>query len=454
MYPKENNDMLNAIVVSFYCENKNECRKKAIEKLQERGVIDIKYWLYRERFKAPSFEEISQNVRDAGEYAFIDDDVYEKIRLQMYRFVNIANRWSRSIEWSHYTNMFHLLARYWYSIIKKNNVEILIMNGPPHTILDINLYIVCIGLNLKIICGQFTSFIPDKFAMSKSIDSIGINDFGIIFDYAHQNLEFSFEKELDYMKIIKPVCISDDMLLSDIVKSAIKSISKLSVNKQKISAGIRRIGMRLIRKSLEIEYKKNASIYQVDFDKNAKYVYFPLHLQPEATTDTLGGKYEDQLLAIEAVAKIIPQDWVIYVKENPKQTFYKRGKFFYYRLTSIKKAKLVKNETNTYELIKHCQFVSTITGTVGWEAITGGKNVLIFGAAWYRTLPRVFEYSSDIKVDDIINYSITNEEFEKRYNEFYRHWFTGMGYVGDVNYKKYENDEELYNSLKLAIENY
>ena len=64
------------------------------------------------------------------------------------------------------------------------------------------------------------------------------------------------------------------------------------------------------------------------FDFNCRYVYFPLQLQPEMTTSALGGVYMDQALAIEHLSVILPNDYKIYVKENPKQRNFMRDPYF------------------------------------------------------------------------------------------------------------------------------
>lgn len=159
----------------------------------------------------------------------------------------------------------------------------------------------------------------------------------------------------------------------------------------------------------------NNAVNSVDFDK--KFVYFALHLQPELHTSTLGGIYNDQVLAIEKLSKILPKDFFIYVKEHPQQLFFQRDEYFFRRLKKLKNVKYISSKISTYKLMSKAQFVSTITGTVAWEAVTGGKPSLIFGKAWFRNLHGVFEYSDNLNINEIIDFNVNHEIVEKEYNQ-------------------------------------
>ena len=154
-----------------------------------------------------------------------------------------------------------------------------------------------------------------------------------------------------------------------------------------------------------------------EINLNCEYVYFPLQLQPEMTTSTLGGFYSDQLLAIEQLAKLVPNDCLIYVKENPKQTGRMRSPIFFKRLLCISNVRFLPSYANTYELIDQSQFVSTITGTVGWEAVCRGKNVLVFGLCWYRSMSGVFEYNEDVNYEKIRDHKIDHAKLENEINQ-------------------------------------
>ena len=150
---------------------------------------------------------------------------------------------------------------------------------------------------------------------------------------------------------------------------------------------------------------------EVDFTR--KFVYFPLQLQPEMTTSTLGGCYSDQLLAIEHLSRILPDDSWIYVKENPKQTGAMRGPQFFNRLDRISNLVFLPSYANTYELIEKSEFVATITGTVGWEAICKGKIALVFGKAWYCNLPGAVHFREDLTYEMLLDCKVKHTDLEQ-----------------------------------------
>lgn len=258
------------------------------------------------------------------------------------------------------------------------------------------------------------------------------------------------------MKDTSPVLIASERNLSSVLRN-FKLLKRRKYNLDFLYKGIEKLGYCLVNKKLQSYYDKHRDDMCQRAVYNEKYVYFPLHLQPEMTTDTLGGKFEDQLLAIERLSRIIPSDWYIYIKENPKQTYYKRSKKFFDRMKLIQNIKFVYPDTNSWELTANSQFVATITGTVGWEAITGGKNALIFGNAWYRTLPGVFEYSDKLELEQIMNYKISHCELEDEFNKFVKKTCVGV-IAGEDFYKQYpgfdvnKNNEEVFYSLKTVIE--
>lgn len=125
-------------------------------------------------------------------------------------------------------------------------------------------------------------------------------------------------------------------------------------------------------------------------DYKEKYVVHFLHYQPEATTCPGGDIYVDQKLCVEVLLKNLPSDYKIYVKEHPHQFLrYRIGhagrmRDLYDDLVKDDRVRLISTEEDTFRLIQHAVAVSTITGTVGWEAMVRKKPVIAFGICWYE----------------------------------------------------------------------
>ena len=165
----------------------------------------------------------------------------------------------------------------------------------------------------------------------------------------------------------------------------------------------------------DIAYFEHLSEFeQKPIDLTQKFIYFALQLQPEMTTSAIGQKYRDQVLAIEDLARILPPDIKIYVKENPKQMGFARGPMYFHRLSRIKAVEMMPSYSNTHSLTGAAVAVATITGTVGWEALCKKKRVICFGQPWYSGLPGVLKFDEHTTWHDIQTLSVDHADLEQR----------------------------------------
>lgn len=148
-------------------------------------------------------------------------------------------------------------------------------------------------------------------------------------------------------------------------------------------------------------------------DMARPFVYFPLQFQPEMTTSSLGGRYRDQILALERLAEILPEDHRIYVKENPKQTGKMRSPLFFHRLNRIPQVELMPSYASSPDLLARSVAVANVSGTVGWEAVTAGKPVLCFGAAWWSGAPGVTRYRPGLTFGEVLDNTPDRAEVER-----------------------------------------
>ena len=139
-----------------------------------------------------------------------------------------------------------------------------------------------------------------------------------------------------------------------------------------------------------------------------RYVLFPLHYQPEATTLPLGGPFDDLGAVISLLRAGIPDGWGIAVKEHPatfvpgRQGFLSRNRRMYEQWIASEGVVLVPHDSDTRSLLNGAEAVATVTGTVGWEALALGVPVMAFGAAWYRSGPGVHNVAEVSDVTDAV----------------------------------------------------
>lgn len=135
------------------------------------------------------------------------------------------------------------------------------------------------------------------------------------------------------------------------------------------------------------------------------YVYFPLHYEPERTTNPDGGIYHDQMRTLAHLRALIPSEMRIVVKEHPSVFTPKlsghlgRSSAFYDMISKIRGVDIVTLENSSADLILGSQFVASITGTVALEAAILGRPALTFGSAWFEGCPGIHKFSPKMDFD-------------------------------------------------------
>jgi hypothetical protein len=428
----------------WVCKQNMELEEKIIKQFCAAGRWEKVIWCDNELIRPKR----QTSVEGINEFKLhknnnIPKEINDKISKKTLQYIIFASRNSKlgGFEYDNrtnddYINIFNLLSAYTYDKLCKNDISLVIFNRAPHYEGDYILYLLAKELNIKTLIMQ-QSLIPNKFFYFFDTQDFGLfNTSNTKFEDAKDFVvDNNFEKDLFYMKsVLKPdkkqkLFRDEYHLLKDLILNKLGLHSLFIYNKKK-------------------SFKKNKSAHTAENpDMNKNFIYFPLHLQPELTTSLYGGLYYDQLLAVEQLKQIIPSDWAIYLKENPKQNYFMRGPWFFERLSKMEGVYYLDNTIDTYLLMNKCKAVATITGTAGWEAVTGGKPVIIFGwGTWYKSLPGVFEMSKDFNLKEVIEYKIDHDDLVSSVFDLTRKMGDGIIYNSYSKlYPKYneKNNEEV-----------
>jgi hypothetical protein len=136
-----------------------------------------------------------------------------------------------------------------------------------------------------------------------------------------------------------------------------------------------------------------------------RFIYFPLHFQPEATTSAKGRHFVEQEEVVNSIARHLPEGVLLVLKEHPHQfeKLLPRSRNFYSRLVSAPNVVLVSSDVPSLKLRQRCLAVVTVSGSNGFEVLASGKPVIAFGSAPWREAPGVHTVRSDVDAKQAIN---------------------------------------------------
>jgi hypothetical protein len=220
-----------------------------------------------------------------------------------------------------------------------------------------------------------------------------------------------------------------------------------------------RTKLKVIKDALWIEYKRKSnynflnknSISSPSF--HIPYVYFPMNIVEEASLLHYAPYYTDQIEVIRHIAKSIPIDHILYVKEHIAAGVRRWNEIDYYKeIMNIPNVKLIHPKIDNETLIKNSKLLVSIRGSSTLKAVKFGIPSITFGIQPYQifssvflaeslnSLPELIKKALKIKINpldhqkfkeyfDIFGYSFDLQGFEIKRNQSF---FSGNGVYSNV----------------------
>ena len=140
---------------------------------------------------------------------------------------------------------------------------------------------------------------------------------------------------------------------------------------------------------------------------NHRFVFFPLHVEPEAGLQIISPEYFYQLSTIAALSRDLPAGVLLAVKEA-FGNIGRRPANFYEQIADMKNVVLLDTMELGFDVVGQAAAVATISGSAGMEAAVMGKPVIAFGRHnIYNFLPQVRVVTEESKLkgylDDALN---------------------------------------------------
>ena len=148
-----------------------------------------------------------------------------------------------------------------------------------------------------------------------------------------------------------------------------------------------------------------------------RFLLYPLHFHPEASTSILAGTYLDEYEVIRNIAFNLPEGLRLYVKDHVSAWAYPNLDF-YSRLRSLPNVRVLHPEAPTKKLIRDSEAVITLTSTVGYEALLLRKRVFLYGEVFYSFHKGVARVENPAQLHELLSVQLEKPiDWDENYNE-------------------------------------
>jgi len=338
---------------------------------------------------------------DWSEISPLDEELIEKMRACEALLMTMVERYAnyKDMPYEERKRQYFDHLRYWDHMIEKHQIGLFLMNTEAHQCYDQVINDLCKLKNIPVLFFE-RMFVLGVASIEEDFEATGTE---IKEKMEEVRQRYEGREEIDLHPFFEEFCKNqmedkdpwymysrDPHLETD---SFIKKWGKIAINIlfRKPKYFFRSVFSPVFWKR-KLKQHKTSLMYDriaVEPDLSKKFIYMPLHMQPEATTCPLGGVYTDQDLMVQQMAAHLPPDVFLYVKEHPAQEELCRSPEFYETLKNTRQVILVPRYFSTHELTRHALAVATVTGAACLEGLFKLKPAVMFGHQFFQYAPGV-----------------------------------------------------------------
>lgn len=312
---------------------------------------------------------------------------------------------------------------FFINILETTKPKLVLMQQPGENVSNLILYRIAKKMGIKVLTPN-PIYIHDKVVIADNIDCREISDeFNtIMHDFTDSSIIYDekYIKNYSLTKSMEVLSSSFDQVKLNAYRKINHYIKRLSDDPELIYKNIGKTKLKLLKNKYQTHFKIKKRKKFLDDNaiksiKDKKFLYFPLQTEPESIVLVKSPFYTNTVVLIENIAKSIPIDSVLYVKEHPVQKL----KFWrpiedYQKIIDLPNVRLVHPNVNSQNLIANSQGVICLSGATGLEALFYRKPVILLSDEYYDVVSMIKKVKKITDLPSAIDAALHDSKFNNK----------------------------------------
>ena len=311
------------------------------------------------------------------------------------------------------------LTKFFYSFLNQIKPDFILMQKTGENLSNFLLYNIAKSMNIKTFMMVETR-LSNSFVISDDLlISVLKKDFEKIKnDLSHTVKEYGpdFIQKRAVAQTVKSF-LSVEFGKASFIQKVIRYSKRLRTDPEPIFYNRGKTKSKMLRwrchEFFELRKRQNfLEKYSLKYIPDKKFIYFPLPVQPESQSNAWAPFHVNTISIIENIAKSIPSDYTLFVKEHPGQ----KGKNwrsieFYKKIIALPNVQLIHSNVNNFEMISKSDLIILINSSSGLESLFYKKPVIVFGDVFYDVTSMVNKVENIEDLPNLIRDSLFSSKF-------------------------------------------